>query len=120
MNTEPSPLTNSNRIDQEEDNYKELDIPDEIQQELKEKWNENFNTYRETNIPQQNYETKFHASVTDQEWTQINNIAEHKVQESKNNGRITLWDINVANYVTAITVVGWKGNLREHTKRKES
>ena len=52
MNTEPSTLTDSNRIDQEEDNYIELDIPEEMQQELKEKWNENFDTYRETNIPQ--------------------------------------------------------------------
>ena len=38
----------------------------------------------------------------------------------KNNGGITLWDINVAHYATAITVVIWKGNLREHTQRKES
>ena len=38
----------------------------------------------------------------------------------KNNSGITLWDINVAHYVTTITVVSWKGNLREHTQRKES
>ena len=52
VNTEPSTLRDSNRINQEEDNYIELDILEEIQQELKEKWNENFDTYRETNIPQ--------------------------------------------------------------------
>ena len=67
-----------------------------------------------------NYQTKFHASMTDQEWTLINNIVEHKVQELKNNGGITLWDINVAHYVTVITVVSWKGILREHTQWKES
>ena len=93
VNTEPSTLTDSNRIDQEEDNYTEFYIPEEIQRELKEKWNENFETYREINIPQRNYQTKFHASMTDQEWTLIDNIVEHKVQELKNNGGITLWDI---------------------------
>ena len=79
VNSEPSTLTNGNRIDQEEDNYTELDIPEEIQRELKEKWNENFDTYREINIPQRNYQTKFHPSMTDQEWTLIDNIVEHKI-----------------------------------------
>ena len=82
-------------------------------------WWQNFRKYSETNISQRNYQTKFHAKVTDQEWTLINNIVERKVKELELNGELSLWDINVAHYATAIIVISWKGNLREDTKRIE-
>ena len=62
---EPSTSTPAEEENPEQLNNIELDIPEEIQCELEEKWNENFRKYSETNIPQRNYQTKFHAKVTD-------------------------------------------------------
>ena len=118
-NIEPSTCTPSEENNFEQNNNIEIDIPEELQRELEEKWNENFRKYSETNIPQRNYQTKFHAAMTDQEWALINIIVERKIRELELNGEVTLWDINVAHYATAITVISWKGNLREHKKWKE-
>ena len=92
----PSTGTSTGGGNLEQINNFELDILEEIQREMEEKWNENFRKYSETNIPQRNYPTKFHAKVTDQEWTLINNIVERKVKELELNGELSLWDINVA------------------------
>ena len=117
---EPSTSTPVDEENPEKLNNIELDIPEEIQCELEEKWNENFRKYSETNIPQRNYHTKVQSKVTEQEWTSINNIVERKVKELELNGELSLWDINVAHYATAITVISWKGNIREDTKRIET
>ena len=57
--------------------------------------------------------------MTDHEWTLINNIVEQKIKELELNGKISMWHINVVHYATAVTVISWKGNLREHTQRKK-
>ena len=116
---EPSTGTPAKEENPEQLNNIELDIPEEIQHWLEEKWNENFRKYNETNIPQQNYQTKFHAKVTDQEWTLINNIVERKIKKLELNGELSLWDINVAHYITAITVTGGKEILARIQKDKK-
>ena len=43
-------------------------------------------------------------------------MVERKVKELELNGELSPWDINVAHYATAVTVISWKGNFREDTK----
>ena len=88
-------------------------IPEGLAPELQEKWNKNFFKYSEMSVSDRNFPTKFHIELSTGEWEVLNRIVDRKVLELQENGGVSLWDINIMHYATAITVISCKGKLRE-------
>ena len=70
-------------------------------------------------VSDRKFQTKFHIGLSTGEWEVVNRIVDRKVLELQENGGVSLWDINIMHYATAITVISWKGKLREKSNRQE-
>ena len=70
-------------------------------------------------VSDRNFQTKFHIGLSTGEWEVVNRIVDRKVLEQQENGGVSLWDINIMHHATAITVISWKGKLREKSNRQE-
>ena len=69
-------------------------------------WTERFQKYLHVNIRAREYETRMDRKILEEEWSIANQIIEQNLTEIGKEQEISIWQIDVALYVTAITLLG--------------
>ena len=82
--------------------------------EIKQTWNMSFNKYKGTPLKDKGYQTKLDRNIPEIELVIANRIVTEFIQEQAKDG-ISLWDINIACYVTAVTLLERIGRLKPKT-----
>ena len=88
----------------------------EVVEKIKPEWIRNYEDYLRVEIRSREFTTKKDRKIEDIEIIAVNRIMEEVIDEMGNN--IDLWHINVMEYVTAITLLGRHGKLREKRYKK--
>ena len=120
----PQDNTDHVNTDQQEHNTTDENenIDTEMLDEIKQAWNVNFNKYKDTPLKDREYQTKLDRNMPEIELVIANRIVSEFIQEQAKDG-ISLSDINVASYLTAVTLlerIGWlkpKTNAYKKPKR---
>ena len=112
----PQDNTENINIDQQEHNTTDENenIDTKMLEEIKQAWNVNFNKYKDTPLKDREYQTKLDRNIPEIELVIANRIVTEFIQEQAKDG-ISLWDINVVCYVTAVTLLERIGRLKPKT-----
>ena len=89
----------------------------EMVEKIKPEWIRNYEHYLRVEIRSREFITKKDRKIEDIEIIAVNRIMEEVIDEMGNN--IDLWHINVMEYVTAITLLGRHGKLREKSYKNQ-
>ena len=72
------------------------------------------------NVQNRDYSTHISGQIADGQWEVIDLIVDQNLKSINETREITLWDINVCLYVSAITLLEFNGLLKQKsTKKKE-
>ena len=103
-NTEQSPQPDSDKHLREKENYTKL----------KEKYFNNFKTFKSCTLKERPYKTKIDRKINAENQEIINIIIADQLDEMNQGSGISLWDINVIHYTAAATVLEQEGKLKEN------
>ena len=81
-------------------------------QTLKETYFTNFRKYKHANL-KKDLKTKIDRKIDEENLKLVNDIVAEQMEEMNGENGISLWDINVIHYTTAITVLQQAGKLKE-------
>ena len=81
---------------------------------MKEMWKFYYMQYKDKELDERCYSININGKVTDQQLQVINKIVDEQLSEIENP---SLWNINLRQYVAAITILDYNGKLRETKKR---
>ena len=77
---------------------------------LKEAYFTNFRKYKTCKLEKRLYKTRIDRRIDQQNLKLVNDIVAEQIEEMNGENGISLWDINVIHYTTAITVLQQAGN----------
>ena len=82
--------------------------------QLKEKYFTNFNKFKSCKLEERRYRTKIDRKISAEDLAIVDMIVEDQLDEMTEENGISLWDINVILYSTAITILEQQGKLKEN------
>ena len=94
-----------------QDNANNLDIDEEYYKVLKKKWDGYYEKYKVMDVQNRDYSTHISGQIADGQWRVIDLIVDRNLKSINETREITLWDINVCLYVSAITLLEFKNQL---------
>ena len=82
---------------------------------IKVKWTENYTKYRPMLLQEREYTMKIERNIPENELRMVNLIVSEFIEENMKGKGISLWDINVACYTSAVTLLERLGRLKAKT-----
>ena len=87
-------------------------LPPEKLEEIQSKWGKYFETFYDQNISERKYQTKVDRKVNQKLLNMVNRIVDKKLKDMYDKDGVSLWDINVIHYTSAVvTLLETKGKL---------
>ena len=113
----PQDNTENVNIDRQEHNTTDENenIDTKMLEEIKQAWNVNFNKYKDTPLKDSEYQTKLDRNIPEIDLVIANRIVTEFIFRNRQKIEFLLWDINVACYVTAVTLLERIGRLKPKT-----
>ena len=84
-------------------------LPPEEEQKLRDKWEEHFDLFYNENIPQRKYQTRVDRHIDNKLLATVDKIVNEKLKVMYESKGVSLWDLNVIYYTSAITILEAKG-----------
>ena len=88
-------------------------LPPEEEQKLRDKWEEHFDLFYKENITQRKYQTRVDRHIDSKLLATVDKIVNEKLKVMYESKGVSLWDLNVIYYTSAVTIIEAKGKLRE-------
>ena len=88
-------------------------LPPEEEQKLRDKWEEHFDLFYKENITQRKYQTRVDRHIDSKLLATVDKIVNEKLKVMYESEEVSLWDLNVIYYTSAVTILEAKGKLRE-------
>ena len=103
-----------------QDNTNDVNLNKELYKVSKEKWDEYYEKYKDMIVQNRDYSTHISGQIADGQWEVIDLAVDRNLKSINETREITVWDINVCLYVSAITLPEFNGLLEQkNIKRKE-
>ena len=109
---QPEGLTETTS-DQPMETCNAIEIDLELLENIKVKWTENYTKYRPMLLQEREYTTKIDRNIPENQLRMVNLIVSEFIEENMKGKGISLWDINVACYTSAVTLLERLGQLRQ-------
>ena len=88
-------------------------LPPEELQEIRSRWEKHFETVYNQNISERKYQTKVDRKVNQKLLNTVDRIVDEKLKDMYDKDGVSLWDLNVVYYTSAVTTLETNGKLRE-------
>ena len=88
-------------------------LPPDEEQKLRNKWEEHFDLFYKENITPRKYQTRVDRHIDSKLLATVNKIVNEKLKAMYESEGVSLWDLNVIYYTSAVTILEAKGKLRE-------
>ena len=111
---QPEGLTETTS-DQPMETCNAIEIDLELLENIKVKWTENYTKCRPMLLQEHEYTTKIDRNIPENEMRMVNLIVSEFIEENMKGKGISLWEINVARYTSAVTLLERLGRLKAKT-----
>ena len=88
-------------------------LPPEEEQKLRDKWEQHFDLFYKENITQRKYQIRVDRHIDSKLLATVDKIVNEKLKVMYESEGVSLWDLNVIYYRSAVAILEAKGKLRE-------
>ena len=92
--------------------HTDSDIDQERLENMKARWNENYNKYKDKPLHTLEFLTKTDRNIPENDLKIVDKLVTDFIEENLQKDRLSLWNLNVICYTSAVTILDNLGRLK--------
>ena len=111
-NIENESITSDTTTEKQRKQHTDPDVDQERLENMKARWSENYDKYKDEPLHEREFLTKTDRNIPENDLKIVDKLVKDFIEESLQKDGLSLWDLNVICYTSAVTILDNLGRLK--------